>query len=368
MSASSRPQEAEESLSTNGTGTVGEILRSQRQAHGISLEEIATILRIRPAFLSALEQGRHDLLPGSTYAIGFVRTYADHLGLDGVALVNQFKREAAGIDRRTTLTFPSPAPDGRVPGFWPLSIAVLALLVIAGGWYVLRGDLTPLPPRVAAVPERLAPPPPPPLPAAIDPEAPAAAASGEMPASSPSEGAAPPSQSASLPVPASPVAANAVPANPGPPAAEMARAAASPPQPAPAPEAAEPSPPPPTATALLAAPPKPEPVLPTVPASSAVPSEGRVFGAQNENARVVIRAHGESWIQIRDAANQAIASRVLRAGDSYRVPSQSGLTMMTGNAGMLDIFVDGNQTPSLGAVGLVKRNISLDPERLRGSQ
>src|SRR6185312_474253 len=353
MSASSRPQEAEESLSTNGTGTVGEILRSQRQAHGISLEEIATILRIRPAFLSALEQGRHDLLPGSTYAIGFVRTYADHLGLDGVALVNQFKREAAGIDRRTTLTFPSPAPDGRVPGFWPLSVAVLALLVIAGGWYVLRGDLTPLPPRVAAVPERLAPPPPPPLPAGIEAEAPAAAASGEMPAPSPSEATAP-SQGASLPVPANPVAVNAVPANPAPPAAETPRAAA--PRP------------PPSATALLAAPPKPEPVLPTVPASSAVPSEGRVFGAQNENARVVIRAHGESWIQIRDAANQAIVSRVLRAGDSYRVPSQSGLTMMTGNAGMLDIFVDGNQTPSLGAVGLVKRNISLDPERLRGSQ
>ena len=360
MSASSRPQEAEESFFPNGNGTVGEILRSQRQAHGISLEEIATILRIRPAFLSALEQGRHDLLPGSTYAIGFVRTYADHLGLDGVALVNQFKREAAGIDRRTTLTFPSPAPDGRVPGFWPLSVAVLALLVIAGGWYLLRGDLTPLPPRVAAVPERLAPPP---L-AAVEPETPAAASS-ETPAASPSDTAASsaaPSQTASLSVPATPV-----PANPAPPAAETPRAAAPPAEPAPAPEAAEPTPPP-SATALLAAPPKPEPVLPTVPAASAVPGEGRVFGAQNDNARVVIRAHGESWIQIRDASNQAIASRVLRAGDSYRVPSQSGLTMMTGNAGMLDVFVDGNQAPSLGPVGLVKRNISLDPERLRGSQ
>src|SRR5581483_871187 len=157
MSARSRPQEAEETSSMNESGTVGEILRSQRQAHGISLDEIATILRIRPTFLSALEDGRHDLLPGSTYAIGFVRTYADHLGLDGVALVTQFKREAAGINRRTTLSFPSPAPDGRVPGFWPLSIALLALLAIAGGWYVMRGDLAPLPPRVAAVPERLAP-------------------------------------------------------------------------------------------------------------------------------------------------------------------------------------------------------------------
>lgn len=356
MSASSRPQEAEESFSTSGSGTVGEILRSQRQAHGISLDEIATILRIRPTFLSALEQGRHDLLPGSTYAIGFVRTYADHLGLDGVALVNQFKREAAGIDRRTTLTFPSPAPDGRVPGVWPLSIALLAVLAIAGGWYVLRGDLAPLPPRVAAVPERLAPPPQVPLPPtpSVDTEMPApAAASSDSTAAVP---AAPsPSSGSGL----------SVTSNTMQPVAEPPRAA--PPEPAaPPPEAAEPAPP--SATALLAAPPKPEPVLPTVPAASAVPSEGRVFGAQNEDARVVIRAHGESWIQVRDAGNQAIVSRVLRAGDTYRVPSQRGLTMMTGNAGMLDIFVDGNQAPGLGPVGLVKRNISLDPERLRAGQ
>src|SRR6185437_5162603 len=49
MTANSRPQEAEANFSTLGAGTVGEILRRQRQAHGISVDEIATILRIRPA-------------------------------------------------------------------------------------------------------------------------------------------------------------------------------------------------------------------------------------------------------------------------------------------------------------------------------
>src|SRR5258706_5401603 len=97
MTARSRPQEAEESISMSDSGTVGEILRRQRAAHEISLEEIATILRIRPTFLSAIEQNRHDLLPGSTYAIGFVRTYADHLRLDGIALGNRLKRKAASM-------------------------------------------------------------------------------------------------------------------------------------------------------------------------------------------------------------------------------------------------------------------------------
>jgi len=56
---------------------------------------------------------------------------------------------------------------------------------------------------------------------------------------------------------------------------------------------------------------------------------------------------------------------VLRAGDSYLVPNKGGLVMMTGNAGVLDVLVDGNPAPSLGAVGAVRRNIALDADRLR---
>ena len=90
-----------------------------------------------------------------------------------------------------------------------------------------------------------------------------------------------------------------------------------------------------------------------------------LFGAQNGDARVVIKAHGESWVQIRDASNTPLLTRVLRPGDSYRVPNQAGLIMMTGNAGVLDVFVDGAAAPSLGSVGAVRRNIALDAERLR---
>jgi hypothetical protein len=68
---------------------------------------------------------------------------------------------------------------------------------------------------------------------------------------------------------------------------------------------------------------------------------------------------------VRDATNTPLLTRVLRPGDTYRVPNQAGLVMMTGNAGVLDVFVDGNAAPSLGAVGAVRRNIALDAERLR---
>ena len=74
---------------------------------------------------------------------------------------------------------------------------------------------------------------------------------------------------------------------------------------------------------------------------------------------------GDSPITVQSMTNTPLLTRVLRPGDSYRVPNQAGLTMMTGNAGVLDVFVDGTAAPPLGAVGAVRRNIALDAERLR---
>ena len=56
--------------------------------------------------------------------------------------------------------------------------------------------------------------------------------------------------------------------------------------------------------------------------------------------------------------------RVLRAGDSYQVPNQSGLTLLTGNAGGLEIEVDGTVLGALGPVGTVRRNVALEPAGL----
>jgi cytoskeleton protein RodZ len=55
---------------------------------------------------------------------------------------------------------------------------------------------------------------------------------------------------------------------------------------------------------------------------------------------------------------------VLKPGEIYNVPNQPGLTMVTGNAGGLDIDVDGATISRIGAAGQVARNVSLDPDRL----
>src|SRR5574338_1386422 len=70
---------------------VGVFLRETRQARSLSVEDVSTVLRIRESHIGAIEDGRFRDLPGSTYATGFVRSYARYLDLDETAVVERFK-------------------------------------------------------------------------------------------------------------------------------------------------------------------------------------------------------------------------------------------------------------------------------------
>src|ERR1700712_3420319 len=83
----------------------GAELRAARERLGLSLDDIAHTLRIRPPHLEALEEGRIALLPGNAYALAFVRAYAAKLGLDAEEMVRRFRTEAAAFGRRTDLVF-----------------------------------------------------------------------------------------------------------------------------------------------------------------------------------------------------------------------------------------------------------------------
>ena len=67
---------------------------------------------------------------------------------------------------------------------------------------------------------------------------------------------------------------------------------------------------------------------------------------------------------MKKASGEEVWTRVLRTGDRYLVPNEADLLLATGNAGGLQILVDGRPTPRLGPVGVVKREIPLDPDRL----
>jgi len=65
-------------------------LRQVREQKAIALEQVAAKILVRPVFLNALEEGRFEDLPEPVYISGFIRRYADALGLDGRALSQEF--------------------------------------------------------------------------------------------------------------------------------------------------------------------------------------------------------------------------------------------------------------------------------------
>src|ERR1700735_3250358 len=76
--------------------TVGQDLRAARLRRGDDLATVSRSLKIRKDHLEAVEEDDLEALPGRTYAIGFVRSYATYLGLDTTATVERFKQEISG--------------------------------------------------------------------------------------------------------------------------------------------------------------------------------------------------------------------------------------------------------------------------------
>jgi cytoskeleton protein RodZ len=364
-------EEAHEAPPPRRTRAVGELLRSRREQLELDLDTVGEELRIRPAYLAALEQGRIEDLPGPAYAMGFVRAYANHLGLDGDRVLARYKADTADVHARPDLTLPVPLGERSLPGGPILLVALILALCGYGTWYYLSTGDRSRPERVAAVPADLKPAPSPS--AATPPGAPTPAApSGEPGATAGMRSGPPPvpgpepRRPADATAPDSPpgLAANAAPTVP-PPALSVTRPSGtgapdpivfpgSPPVPPPAGAAVQPAATPPSTTASPLAPPP----------SSAQSSATALGAGAGGDGRVAIRALADCWIQVRTADQTIVFSRVLKAGEIYHVPGRTGLSLRTGNAGALAIEVDGKPTPSIGAIGTLRRNVALDPEAL----
>jgi cytoskeleton protein RodZ len=351
---------------------LGATLREMRLALKRDLDDLADELRIRPSFLQAIEEGRFGDLPGTTYALGFVRAYADAVGFDSEEALRRYKAATGGSSPAPNLSLPAPVPSGGLPtGAVLLAGAILAVLAY-GGWYVLstQGEdpgamVASISGKIAgavrdALPERgpdaekeppavaisLAPR------AERDASAPAMAkpTSPETTAAENAETTEAVDEEEDVPPPPPEQVTNEAP----PPAVATPSATAH--VPAASPAAGQAAPPPRASAPPPAAPAPQQAALPAVPESAI---------SNPALHRVVLVARADSWVELRDASGAAIYSRVLRKDERYEVPEKDGLVMMTGNAGGLEVLVDGQVVPTLGAPGAVKRNISLDPDKLR---
>jgi len=379
---------------------VGTLLKASRLRVGEELRDIAEILCIRYLYLEAIEECRYGDLPGATYAVGFIRSYADHLGLDGEEVVRRYRAEQASDKRSNELFFPTPVTESGVPRGAVVFIGVLLAMIAYGGWYASTTDdgflqnlISPVPERLSGKPAATSPPATAPtqpdqLAAAMSDkpaetasvsgpskikEKPAVEAASTTPVVNVEPSAAKP---AAQPAPAQVPAITSTPASPPPAvsitAVEPATAQAVSERNDAAQEEATPAPTrtgfggvEPAASRKTISEPKPaQPVTVPQPTARAAIDTQPVAGITG--SAVVIKANGASYIEIVDAAdNRTVHAELLAAGASYTVPTGSGLVLNTGNAGALDILVGGVRVPAIGGDGDVRRGILLDPKRLK---
>jgi len=129
---------------------LGDALRAQRERMGITLEQAAEDTRIRDKFLRSLESGDYQTLPGVVYTKGFLRNYADYLGLAQDELIAQFQAERGARDgprsfepmrpiiRRSVILTPAVL----------IPIGVLAAVALFVGYLYYQFTTFAVPPRI----------------------------------------------------------------------------------------------------------------------------------------------------------------------------------------------------------------------------
>jgi cytoskeleton protein RodZ len=300
--------------------TVGQDLRAARLRRGDDLATVSKALKIRKDHLESIEEDRIEALPGRTYAVGFVRSYADYLGLDASQCVERFKAEIGGrehADAAQQVTVIDEDEHRRLPQGWKIIAGVIVLAMLYGAYYVITSTSAMLSQPVT-----------PPPPSSIENRS---AAAQPAPATTAPVAVAPPA--ATTPD----AAATTAPLTPGqPPAATT----------------------PGTTPATTAAGPAVPDNLPA----------GQVYGKNNAGSRVVLRVHQPTHIVVQGQDGMIYINRTLNPGDTYQVPNMVGLTLTTANAGAVEIDVDGAPMGYAGKDTGEMVGVSLDPQQIADRQ
>lgn len=264
---------------------VGDILRRARLHYGQSLQDIERTLRIRESQIDAIERGEVDKLPGRVYAIGFVRSYAEYLGLDGDKIVHLFKVQYMDVSpSRKELVFPVAASETRTPPVWLIVVSIVVAVAILAAWTIRnrtdRSAVAQVPPVPEEITQRLE-----------------------------DEAVLPPAQDGF--------------------------------------EGEETG------------------IVDGIAGNDMPAVADAMTGDAEEQQGIVLHITEKSWVEIRGSDGTSIVSRVLEPGDQYFVPDSPGLSMSLGNAGGVEILLNGRMLKPLGARGDILRNIPLDTSYLK---
>ncbi len=353
-------------------GEAGWYLQKERESRGETLDDVSAATGIHPYHLEAIELGDMTRMPERMDALELIAAYAHHLGFDPEPLVEhyaEFLPAPALAPRASHPANPAPLSSakilkfGRLPQLPKLNFRLGGIPGGAGGLVASLAGAVFL---FAGVSYML-------MPGADDTSAPkdqvAALADGAEPVDMPAASA-DPMPTASTGTDAAEISVGDEPM----PDDQVAAAGTEPGLIA----AAEP----PTddlagtnldgITSLI------EQQLPETKAAAktlegmvsatdmALTSEGREFGAGNEESRLTLKAKAPVWVRIEDAQGNVVMTQMLMKGDTYRVPNREGLVVIARDGGLLSYVIDGKEKGVLGTPGEILVGRSLDLKAFEG--
>ncbi|KVV48758.1 XRE family transcriptional regulator [Burkholderia territorii] len=292
---------------------VGSRLAQLREAKGWTVDDVSARLKVAPQKLRALEAGDISHLPGVTFALGVVRSYAKMLGVDPEPFAQALRRERGvpEVDLSMPASSGTDLPRGRVsiplggssrhhPWLWGTAIVVVAVIAVLM-WHT-GGDSSSWLARFKGG------------------ETEHASAASTPAASSAEEAAAGSASTAAGNEGAAPVAASA--------AAPEVVASAAPVASAPAPTAAVPA---------------SQPIVATAAASSAAaPAQPASVVVAAGQSMVELKVKQDCWFSVRDKNGKELFSALVRAGETKQVAGDGPFKVTIGNkAGLDTVAFDG---------------------------
>ena len=290
--------------------SLGAALRQARQKLGRSLDQLANATRIKRNYLEAIEEMRLEELPSRPFTIGYVRSYARALGLDGEAAVRRFKQDAPTDEE------PLRAPvgvhkhaDARLALLFGGGAVVITAVVL---WNVVRHAMIDQAPKPSAVAEASAP----------------AAPSNSTSTTLAISGARPAPQESTLPTPY---------VTPGL-------------SPTPEDLSGDPTK-------------KPQAIKPVIDpaAPQTFTSKGQIYGAPANASPLVLQAKKPVLLVVRAASGSVYFAQQLKAGEAYRAPTFGDVSLEVSDASSIWVYLRGKIRPGLPAL-VTPANALITPE------
>lgn len=290
------------------------ILKQTRLSSKKNLSQISKTLNIQLSYLRALEEGDTDNLPETVYTLGFVRSYANYLGLDGNKCVREYKDQVLFAAEPSTppVTTPVTHQESMAP---KRAVLFLTALILVGGYmsWLYISEQKELKNRAGSQLEVVQ----------ADEE------EQEEESLALFDGITEPDVEDPFAFEDKPVDAKT--------AAKQKKMAIQ------------------IETNLRKE------------AQGLQASHPNVVGTEPspiENGKIIIEAVQRSWIEIKDAERKILYRGILEEGETYPVPEGKGLIFTTGNAGGVIFSINGKKTPPMGRSGQVIRRVPLTKESI----